>query len=304
MAKILIAGGTGSIGTHLIDELISSGHEPVVLSRTVFENSKFKTFRWDPDKGYIDEKAFEGIDHIINLAGNGITDKRWTARRKAEIINSRLNSTKVLFTCLKKLNLRPLSFIGASAVGYYGTKNSEKIFTESDPPATDFLGDVCTRWEKSYEPIDALGIPISIVRIGIVFARSSGVYAKLVNPARFGFGTIFGSGKQYMPWIHIDDLVKIFSQLINGDIPKGIYNAVAPQHINNARFTHALASSVNRTIVLPKVPAFALKLALGEMSSMLLEGSRISDQKLIHAKFKFRHEIIESALSDLAGNSN
>lgn len=302
MAKILITGGTGSIGKHLIECLIGAGHQPVVLSRSVGKNSGYETFKWDPAKGYIDEKAFEGIEHIINLAGNGIAEKRWTKSRKAEIIESRIAGTKVLYTYLQKLSIRPVSFIGASAIGYYGMQTSEKIFSETDAPSHDFLGKVCKLWEESYDPFKKLGINTSIIRIGVVLARTGGIYSKLLGPIKRNLGVILGSGKQYMPWIHVDDLVKIILELISSKIPAGIYNAVASQHINNAFFTKTFAATLNKTIFLPKAPAFVLKVALGEMSSMLLGGSRASNQKLIQVGFKFKYEDLEKALSDLGDN--
>lgn len=300
VAKILITGGTGSIGKHLTSRLTMQGHNVVILSRNVFKQSTVEVYQWDPDKGYADEKAFEGIDHIVNLAGAGIGEKRWTKKRKVELLNSRTNAAKVLFYYINSLKLKPVSFIGASAIGYYGAQTSQKIFVESDEPAKDFLGTVCALWENSYEPIKAAAVSTSILRISPVLAKNSGVYKALAPPTAYGLGTIVGSGKQYMPWIHIDDMVSIIVELIDGTIPHGVYNAVAPEHVNGTQFMNALAASLGRKIILPRVPAIVLKLGLGEMSSMIVEGSRISAQKLLQNSFKFKHETIESALSNLA----
>lgn len=300
MAKILITGGTGSIGKHLIEHLLSEGHQIIVLSRHVFNHPKVNVFKWEPNSGFIDERAFDGVEHIVNLAGAGIGERRWTEKRKAELLSSRVDSVKVLWSYLNKLKLRPASFIGASAVGYYGAQTTEKIFLESDPPAKDFLGSVCHEWEESYKPISAIGVPISVLRIAPVLAKDGGVYKALVKPTKLNLGAVFGSGKQYMPWIHVEDLVKIISELISGNIPNGTYNAVAPQQVNSSYFMKALADSLNKKMILPRIPSVVLKMALGEMSSMILEGSRISDQKLIEANFNFKYKTIEAALAQLA----
>lgn len=304
MAKILITGGTGSIGKYLIKILMETGHEPVVLTRgSIDQKLPYKTFKWDQEKEYIDEKAFEGIEHIINLAGAGIADKRWTQKRKEEIVNSRINSSKLLYAYLIKLNVKPLSFIGASAIGIYGAKTSEQIFTENDLPASDFLGTTCKLWEESYEPFVKMGINTSIVRIGVVLAKNVGAYSKISAPIKYGFGTVLGNGKQYMPWIHVSDLVNIFTALITSKIPFGIYNAVASEHVTNKVFTIALANSLHRKILLPNTPAFILKLAMGEMSAIILEGSRVSNQKILENGFKFQFNDLKAAFSDLASHS-
>ena len=301
MAKILITGGTGSIGKYLIRNLIDLGHEPIVLTRRSLEQKlRYKTFKWDPENEYIDEKAFEGIEHIINLTGAGIADKRWTQKRKSQIVNSRVNSNKLLCAYLSKLNVKLQSFIGASAIGVYGAITSQQIFTESDQPGTDFLGTTCKLWEESYEPFLKMGIRTSIVRIGVVLAKNAGAYSKISAPIKYGFGTVLGNGKQYMPWIHVHDLVNVFSELIFSKLANGIYNAVASEHVTNEVFTKTLANSLHRKIILPKTPAFVLKLALGEMSAIVLTGSRVSNQKLIENNFKFKYNELKAAFLDLA----
>ncbi|MDZ4665734.1 MAG: TIGR01777 family oxidoreductase [Bacteroidota bacterium] len=301
MAKILITGGTGSIGKYLIKNLINSGQEPIVLTRgSLDQKLPYKVFKWDPDKQFIDEKAFEGIEHIINLAGAGIADKKWTAKRKSEIVSSRVNSSKLLHAYLVKLNVKPLSFIGASAIGIYGAQTSEHVFTENDVPANDFLGTTCKLWEESYDPFIKMGIKTSIVRIGVVLEKNSGAYSKMSAPIKYGFGSALGNGKQYMPWIHVNDLVNIFSQLISSKLSIGTYNAVASEHVNNQGFTEALANSLHRKIILPKAPAFIIKMIFGEMSAVVLAGSRVSNIKLIENGFKFQFNDLKTALLDLS----
>ncbi|MBK7311635.1 MAG: TIGR01777 family protein [Sphingobacteriaceae bacterium] len=304
MAKILITGGTGSIGKYLIKNLLDYGHEPMVLTRGSLDKKlPYKTFKWNLENEFIDEKAFEGIEHIINLTGAGIADKRWTQKRKSEIINSRVNSSKLLYAYLIKLNIKPLSFIGASAIGIYGGITSEQIFTESDQAGTDFLGTTCKLWEESYEPFKKMGIKTSVVRIGVVLEKNSGAYSKISAPIKYGFGTVLGNGKQYMPWIHVHDLLAIFSELISSKLTSGIYNAVASEHVTNEKFTKSLANSLHRKIILPKTPAFLLKMVLGEMSAIILMGSRVSNQKLLDNNFKFKFNDLETAFLDMANNA-
>jgi uncharacterized protein (TIGR01777 family) len=305
MAKILITGGTGSIGNYLIRKLIASGHEPIVLSRGALNTElPYKMYKWDPDKAYIDEKAFNGIEHIINLAGAGIADERWTPKRKNEIINSRLNSSKLIFEYLVKLNIKPISFIGASATGIYGGKTVEHVFVENDLPANDFLGTTCKLWEESYEPFIKMGIKTSIIRIAVVLMKNSGAYSKISGPIKYGFGTVLGNGKQYMPWIHVHDLVNIFLELISSKLESGVYNAVASEQVNNEIFTKALAASLHRKIIFPNAPAFILKMVFGEMATVVLEGSKVSNEKLLKHNFKFKYNDLTSAFFDLAKDAH
>lgn len=296
MAKILITGGTGLVGKHLTQSLLQQGHEVVWLSRDPKTDLLVKVYKWQPDKGYIDEKAFDGIEHIVHLAGEGIADKRWSSKRIEELKESRIKTAELLISFITKLKLPLRSFVGASAIGYYGAVTTDTIFSEQDKAANDTLGAICKEWELSYEPIKKTGVPLSIIRIGLVLAKDGGMYKKLHPLFNSGLGSAIGTGKHYMPWIHIDDLVKIFCEAIFNKIPVGTYNAVSSEHINNYEFSKAFAKSLHKPFFMPNVPAFVLRMMFGEMADILLEGSRVSNKKLIDTGFEFKFKDLGDAL--------
>lgn len=296
MAKILITGGTGLVGKHLTKCLLENGHDVVWLSRNPQKESAVKVFEWQPQNGYINEKAFEGVEYIVHLAGEGIADKRWSSKRIAELNESRVKTAALLATYISNLKVPVKSFVGASAIGYYGAITSDKIFTEQDQPASDIMGTICKEWELSYEPIKQMGIPLSIIRIGLVLSKDGGMYKKMLPIFKSGLGSALGSGKHYMPWIHIDDLVQVIFSAIFGYIPTVTYNAVSSEHITNNEFSKAFAQSLNKPFFMPNIPAFVLRLLFGKMADILLEGSRVSNQKLIDAGFKFKFQRLSDAL--------
>lgn len=301
MAKILITGGTGLIGKHLSSYLTGLGHKVVLLSRRPHAHiSNCEVFEWNVETGFINEKAFDGVEHIIHLAGEGIADKRWTKLRKQAIIDSRIKSSALIASYVEKLNCKLKSFVGASAIGIYGAVTSDKIFEEADNSANDFLGTVCRLWESSYVPFQKMGINTNIVRLGNVLATDGGAYPKIAAPFNYGFGSALGTGKQFMPWIHINDLVRVLEAAIFLKLPGGIYNAVASEHITNFQFSKQLAKSLHKPFFMPKVPEFILKLMLGEMACIILNGSRVSNQKLIKQGFRFDFNQLSPALDDLA----
>jgi len=299
MAIVLISGGTGLVGKALAKHLISAGHEVRILSRNPKSNTEIKAYFWDVEENKIDEEAFDGVEHIVHLAGCGIADKRWTSNRKKEIIDSRVNSMALITSVIKKKNIHLKSFVGASAIGIYGAVTSEKIYTETDQGNEDFLSKSCELWEKSYDEIQLFSNNLSIVRIGVVLSHEGGALAKLLPLFKLGLGSAIGSGKQYMPWIHIDDLISIFSTLLFNSDFKGIYNAVSPEPVNNLTFSKALAQSLKKPFFLPPVPSIVLKLLFGEMANVLLKGSRISPQKLINSGFRYKYPNISSALNSI-----
>lgn len=297
MAKILITGGTGLVGQHLIHELLTGGHEIHVLSRNGYTAlSGIKQFYWNVHKAEIDLKAFEQITHIVHLAGAGIADARWSDARKKEIQDSRVLSTQLLMKGIKESGIKPQMFVGASAIGYYGAITIDKIFEESDAPANDFMGETCRLWEQSYEPVKDAGIPLSILRIGVVLSKNGGAFQKMSAPFRYGLGAALGSGKQYIPWIHIDDLVQVIVDTLFGKLPASVYNVVSGDFISNYEFSKQLSKALQKPFYLPAVPAFILKLILGKMSVMILEGSRVSNNKLIDNGFKFKYPFVKEAL--------
>ena len=300
MAIILITGGTGLVGKALSNRLISEGHEVRILSRNPKSLSKIKSFFWDVKSQKIDESAFDNVEHIIHLAGAGIADSRWTEARKKEIIDSRVNSMTLITSVVKKKQIQLKSFVGASAIGIYGMITSNKIFSETDLGNDDFLTYSCLQWEKSYEEIEHLTQKKCILRIGIVLSDKGGALAKLLPIFKLGLGSPTGSGLQYMPWIHLDDLVSIFHQALFNPKLSGLYNAVAPDHVTNREFSEKLAESLSKPFFMPSVPEFMLHLIFGEMANILLKGSRISDQKLLNSNFVFQYPTLSEALKSFS----
>lgn len=299
MAIILISGGTGLVGKSLTKHLISKGHEVRILSRNPQSSSGLKSFHWNVEKNEIDEKAFEGVEHIVHLAGSGIADKRWTNARKQDIIDSRVNSMKLITDVVSKKHIQLKSFVGASAIGIYGMTTSEKIYTETDIGKDDFLTQSCAQWENSYHQIQTLSNKSSIIRIGVVLSKDGGALKKLLPLFQLGLGSAVGSGKQYMPWIHIEDLVSVFHEALFNPDYTGIYNAVSSEKTTSDSFSKQLAKSLSKPFFLPNVPAFILKLVFGEMANVLLEGSRISNKKLANANFQFKYPTLSEALREI-----
>jgi uncharacterized protein (TIGR01777 family) len=291
MAKILITGGTGLVGKRLSKMLIDKNHDVLILSRNPKNKNEYK---WDIANHYIDKKALLETDYIIHLAGAGIADKRWSKERKKEIIDSRVKTATLLFEKIKQYKINLKGFISASGIGYYGAITSKMIFKETDTVASDFLGDVCQKWEQAAHQFSTVNIPVTILRTGIVLDKKGGALNKMKTPII----SPLGSGKQYLPWIHIDDLCQMYIKSIEANLI-GIYNAVAPQHHTSITFSKALAKSLKRPYLGIGVPAFMLKFLFGELAVILLEGSRISTKKIEKNGFSFRFKTLNEALSDL-----
>jgi uncharacterized protein (TIGR01777 family) len=299
MAKILIAGGSGLIGQELCNSLQDKGYEVAVLSRSKNPDTSVPGYFWDIDRGEIDRAALNNCDYIIHLAGANIGEKRWSRKRKQEILNSRIKSTELIFNNIDKNNSRLKAIISASAIGYYGAITSPHIYDESDPPAGDFLGQTCRAWEQGVDIFTEMGIRVVRIRTGIVLSRQGGALAKLMRPIKFGLGAPLGQGNQYMPWIHMDDLCAIYIHALENKDMHGAYNAVAPEHITNKAFTNKIAQILNKPYWFPNIPAATMKMLFGEMAVMLLKGSRISSDKIRNAGFTFQYPDLDSALQDL-----
>ena len=237
----MITGGSGLIGRRLSFLLKSRGYEVRILSRSNNPKNNYKTFVWNVSEQYINDSAFEGLNHIIHLAGAGIADKRWSEKRKKEIIASRVASTNLLYNTVKRLKTPLNSFISASATGYYGAVTSETIFEEKDKPAKDFLGKVCSLWEDSIFQFNEIKIRTVALRTGIVLSKDGGALKKMKTPII----TSLGNGKQYMPWIHIDDLCELYIKAIEDQEFKGAFNAVSPEHISNLSFSKKISKIFN-----------------------------------------------------------
>jgi uncharacterized protein len=294
---VLITGASGAIARVLSKKLENQYSIRFLTRKKEAENE----FEWDLENQIVDENAFENVSHIIHLAGANISEKRWTEDRKRELISSRVASAKLILNTLKKKNLKLKSFISASGINFYGTKTTDKIFTENDAPGNDFLSEVVVVWEKAADEFKEQNISERVVKIrtAVVLSKNEGALAKMMTPIKFGIGSPLGSGKQYMPWIHIDDICSIYEFALKNPEVEGSYNASAPQHTTNENLTKLIAKVLNKPLLMPNVPTFILKLIFGELADALLEGSRASSEKIEKAGFEFQFPDLKMALEDL-----
>jgi uncharacterized protein (TIGR01777 family) len=301
MPNVLITGGSGLLGKRLATLLADKGYTLSLLSRDVKKpcEAYSAVYLWDVDKGTIDDAAIANCDYIIHLAGAGIADKGWTADRKREIIESRVKSSELIFNRLKYVPNKIKAVVSASAVGYYGMVTQEQPFSETDAPGNDFLGQCCVAWENAVNQIKSLNVRTVNVRIGIALSTHGGALQKIANLAKFGPVAAVGTGKQAMPWIHIDDLCNVFIKAIEDDNMSGPYNAAAPAQDTSNSFTKALGQQIHRPMLPIPAPAFAIRLAYGEMSQTVLEGTPINVDKLLATGFQFKHPELTTALRDL-----
>ena len=295
MNTILISGGTGLIGRRLSYLLKAKGYKIHLLSRECNPKNLFPTFLWNINQYTIDDSAFNGVSHIIHLTGAGVANKRWTNKRKNEILDSRVDSTNLLYDTVKRLEVPLKSFVAASATGYYGSTTTDKIFKETNKPGNDFLSKVCELWEKAINQFEHLKIRTVILRTGIVLSNEGGALKKMTTPVI----TSIGNGKQFMPWIHIDDLCELYIKGIEDNKFQGVYNAVSTEHITNFSFSKVLSKIVKKPFIPFMAPKVLLKIALGEMSSIILNGNRVSAEKIKQAGFKFKFENLNKALKNL-----
>lgn len=300
MKTILITGGSGLVGRVLSEQLIAKDYKVIWLSRERFVKADIPRYRWDYRKGEIEEEALEQADIIVHLAGSNLSEDAWTRLRKQRIVESRVLSARLILDRLKKMDKKPDAFISASAVGYYGTETTEHIFGENDDPdKSDFLSRTCRKWEAEAQRFtDELGIRSVMIRSGVVISPKSEAFLKMLTPIRFWLGAPIGSGKQYLSWIHIDDICGIYLKAIEDRSMNGAYNAVAPEFITNAGFMKTLAKVLRKPFFVPRVPAFLMRLIFGEAAEMILRGSRISSQKIQDAGFEFRFDTAEKAIMD------
>ena len=298
MKTILVTGASGLIGKSLVDLLLAERHKVKTIGRSSKSDERFQSFVWNYKEDYIEEGALDGVDVIIHLAGANISSGRWTPQRKKEIVDSRVETTELLFRKVKEQDLPIKSFISASAIGYYGAVTNEFIYSEEDAPHTDFIADVCVKWEQAAKRFEEIGISTTILRTGVVFGETGSALQKLTLPIKYGVGSPIGSGKQYMPWIHIEDLCEMYLGAVDNKI-KGIYNAVAPNHATNKDVVKTAARVMRRPCFMPNVPTGLMRTIFGAMSAILLEGSRVSAQKIENSGYTFKFPKLESALEDL-----
>lgn len=299
MKTVLVTGASGLIGRQLCEKLMEKGYTVRALTRNISERTPYRQYLWHLPQGFIDEKVFRDLDYIVHLAGANISDGRWTPQRREDIIRSREDSAELLFDGLRITKSTIKAFISSSAVGYYGAVTSDHIYTESDAPANDFIGEVCQKWEAVADKFQNEGIRTVKLRTGVVLSKKGGALPKLAKPVKFGIGSGLGTGKQYMPWIHIDDIVDMYIQAIENDNMKGVYNAVAPEHITNRKLVKQIGKALRRPVIFPNVPGFLLKWIFGEMSVIILEGSRISAEKIEKTGFQFKYPTVQEALKNL-----
>jgi uncharacterized protein len=302
MATVLITGGTGLVGSKLTEQLLQKGYEVIILTRKqrVAAVSNLRYAVWDVDAGTIDDGAIRSADHIVHLAGAGVADKRWTPARKQEIAESRTKSAALIVKALAGIPNKVKTVVSASAIGWYGADTAEsrrRGFSEDAPPDRHFLGETCRLWEGSINPVQELGKRLVKLRIGIVLSEDGGALQEFSRPIRFGMATILGSGDQVISWIHVEDLCRMFIYAIENEGMAGAYNAVAPKPVTNKELTLKLAQKLRGKFFIPlHVPAFALKLALGEMSIEVLKSATVSSEKIQSTGFIYRYPSITAAL--------
>ncbi|MEN0056350.1 MAG: TIGR01777 family oxidoreductase [Mucilaginibacter sp.] len=298
--NILITGGSGLLGRRLTRVLLNKGYSVSHLSRKPGNNPDIKTYVWDINKGLIDEHCIEGIDTIVHLAGTGIADKRWTDARKKELIDSRVRSIGLIYDLLKKKPHQVTTVVSASGIGYYSNRGDE-LMTEADAPAKDFIAHCCVLWEAAVDEGEKLNLRVVKFRTGVVLDKEGGALPTLAKPIKLYIGSPIGTGKQWVPWIHWADVVNIYMEAIENHGLKGVYNMVAPNPVTNKQLTQAVAKQLHKPLWAPNVPAFMLKLLLGEMSSIVLGSTKVSAQKIQDAGFKFSYTELPAALKEIYG---
>lgn len=298
--RILISGATGLVGSHITRLCKEKG---IAVSYLTTSKEKIKDqrenqgFYWNPEAGEIDEACFKDVEAIIHLAGASVA-KRWTSDHKKEIIESRVDSAALLYRSIEQLDFKIPHFISASAIGIYAS-SYQKLYSEEDTAVDDsFLGDVVVRWEQAAQEFEQLGMEVSKIRIGLVLASEGGALPKMKDPVSLNLGAAFGSGRQWQSWIHVEDLAGIFLHVLEHSLG-GVYNGVAPNPVTNKELMDEIAARLDKSIWLPNVPAFVLKLSLGEMSRVLLASQRVSSDKIEKAGYDFKFKNLPKALEDL-----
>ena len=298
--RVLITGATGLVGQELVKQLHEQGVEVNYLttSRSKIESkSNYKGFFWDPSTSEIDAKSLEGVKTIINLAGASVA-QRWTSSHKKAILNSRIDSLNTLKSALDSQTHEVEHLISASAIGIY--KDSRTRFHEEEDfeLGNNFLSDVVVKWEAAADEFENIGLDVSKIRIGVVLSNEGGALEKIKQPIKNYVGAPLGDGKQWQSWIHVSDLARLFIYIKDNRM-EGVFNGVAPNPVTNEVMTEVIAKQLEKPLILPKVPAFALKLMLGEMSTIVLGSQLVSSKKTLSTGFKFRYSQLKPALADL-----
>jgi uncharacterized protein (TIGR01777 family) len=301
--NVLITGGTGFIGKQLIQLLLKEGHSVTNLStqrnqeRVISEH--FQHVYWNPTTKEINKTLLPEIQSVIHLAGFSVANK-WTAANKELMVSSRISSTEFLCELLNEMNSMPAVFVGASASGFY--KNSDEVQDETAEKGSGFLSDLTQQWEEAASMLDSSIRKIHL-RIGVVLSANDGALKKLTPIFKAGIGSAVGDGKQYMSWVHEQDLIEMFSYCISNDIPSGVYNATSSTPVPNQEFSKTLAQVLHRPFFLPKTPEFFLKLIFGEMAQLVLVSQRLSNSKITSTGFRFKFNTIQEALTNVYGKA-
>jgi len=306
MATILITGGTGLIGTAISKSLLDKGYNVIILTRkqNLPAKGNLRYAYWNIEQQHIDSDAIAASDHIIHLAGAGVAEKRWTDKRKKEIVDSRVQSSELLIKALKEVPNQVRSVVSASAIGWYGPDPAipnPDPFVEEDKADDGFLGRTCLQWEQSIDPVKQLGKRLVKLRTGIVLSSEGGALEEFKKPLKLGVATILGSGNQMVSWIHIDDLVRLYIRSVEDEKIEGVFNAVAPKPVSNRELVLQLAKEVKGKFYIPMyVPSFMLKLVLGEMSIEVLKSATVSCNKVRIVDFTFVYPTVEAAIASIA----
>jgi hypothetical protein len=296
----LLAGGTGLVGRRFSEILLEKGHTVRLLTRTPRGAGQFA---WDPARGQMDESALDRVDCVVNLAGAGIAEGRWTAARKRLLVDSRVQSAQVLAQAMQRRAQRPQVYVSASAIGYYGDSGEQPMREADAPVGAGFMVDCCQQWERAAAEPAALGIRTVTLRIGVVLDLEGGALAEFVKPLRFGVGGYFGDGSAWCSWIHRDDLCHMLLWAAENQSISGVFNAVAPHPERNKALLQGIVRARRKPALLLPAPRFALRLLLGEMSAVILNSNRVSAEKALEAGFRFQYPELSGALADIFGRA-
>jgi uncharacterized protein (TIGR01777 family) len=295
---ILITGATGMIGKRLIADLLQNGHRVAILSRKPTKIKDVQVFLWNIEKGEMDQNCLNEVDTIVHLAGAGIADQKWTKERKKQIIDSRVDSTKLLYKTIQETGNHVKNFISSSASGYYGDREDE-LLLESTAAGTGFLAECCVLWEEQIDKIKELGLRVVKFRTGFVLGKNGGGLTSLARPIKFFAGAALGTGKQWVPWIHINDIAAMYLHAIENDSYSGAYNGCAPNPVTNEMLTKAVAKKLHRPVWPINVPEKVLEMILGKMSIIVTISTNLSAQKILDEGFNYEFVHVEDALEDI-----
>jgi uncharacterized protein (TIGR01777 family) len=299
--RVLVTGATGFVGKRVVKQLLAAGDEVVVLTRyipkailTLGKNCRY--YSWPDTSHPAPSEAFEGVDAVINLMGEGIAEKRWSDDQKKRIYNSRILGTKMLIEGMRSLAMKPKVFVSASAVGIYGNRGNEEI-TEDSSTVSDFLGLVCKDWESEALKARDLGARVALIRTGVVLGKDGGALSKMLPIFKLGAGGPVGKGNQYMSWIHVEDIAAMYVEAAKNPSIEGVYNGTAPFPVTSKEFAKVMGKVLRRPAFAP-APSLALKLVFGEMSQVLLDGQKVLPEKFKQGQFRFRFPNLELALKE------